>query len=99
MIDIKNIHKSAGIIIKNRKLLVEKDFDKEFFISPGGKLEDGETSEQALIRELNEEFKIDVLENDLEHFGHFDAPASGQEERTVHMDVFIVKKFTGKIQK
>lgn len=96
---VKDIYKSAGIIIKDRKLLVEKDSDKEFFISPGGKLEEGETAAQALVRELEEEFKIEVQEKDLEHFGHFDAPASGQEERTVHMEVFIVKKFKGKIQK
>lgn len=95
----RDIYKSAGIIIKGKKLLVEKDLDKEFFISPGGKLEEGETSEQALVRELDEEFKIKVSEKDLEHFGHFDAPASGQEHRIVHMDVFIVKKFRGKIQK
>ncbi len=94
-----DIYKSAGIIIKDRKILVEKDIDKEFFISPGGKLEIGETSRQALVRELSEEFKIIVDESDLEEFGHFDAPASGQENRIVHMDVFIVKKFTGKIKK
>jgi 8-oxo-dGTP diphosphatase len=95
----RDIHKSAGIIIKNRKILVEKDIDKEFFISPGGKLEEGETSKQALVRELNEELKIVVEEKNLEKFGHFDAPASGQEERIVHMDVFVVKSFKGKIQK
>jgi 8-oxo-dGTP pyrophosphatase MutT (NUDIX family) len=95
----RDIHKSAGIIFKNKKILVEKDIDKEYFISPGGKLEEGETSKQALVRELNEELKIDVEEINLEKFGHFDAPASGQEERMVHMDVFVVNKFSGKIQK
>lgn len=97
--DPKNtdIHKSAGIIIVDRKLLVEKDSDKEFFIAPGGKLEPGETSKQALVRELNEEYLINVNEDDLEEFGSFSAPASGQEHRIVHMDCFIVKKWTGKI--
>lgn len=93
-----DIFKSAGIIIKNRKLLVEKDFDKDFYISPGGKLETGETPQQALARELKEEFGIKVLEKDLEFFGEFHAPASGQEERIVHMNVFLVKAFKGKIK-
>src|SRR4030066_432936 len=99
MIKTLEIFKAAGIIIKNRKLLVEKDSDKEFYISPGGKLEEGETAEIALTRELKEEFKINVNVEDLEKFGHFDAPASGQEHRTVHMDVFIVKKYKGVISK
>lgn len=97
--DIKtsDIHKVAGIIIRDRKLLVEKDTDKEFFISPGGKPEPGETPKQALVRELNEEYLIGVTEEDLEEFGSFSAPASGQEHRTVYMDVFIVKKWVGEI--
>ena len=92
-----DIHKAAGIIIKDRKILVEKDYDKEFFISPGGKLEEGETPEQALIRELNEELKITVKETDLEKFGEYSAPASEQEHRTVHMYVYLVKHWQGKI--
>ena len=32
---------------------------------PGGKLEDGETPEAALVRELREELSIEVNENDL----------------------------------
>ena len=94
-----DIYKAAGIIIKERRLLVEKDFDKEYFVSPGGKIEEGETPKQALIRELDEEFKIKVNEADLKEFGHYHAPASGQEERTVHMSVFLVNKYQGKISK
>jgi mutator protein MutT len=90
-----DIYKAAGIIIKNRKLLVEKSENKEFFIAPGGTIEVGETPEQALVRELWEEFEIKVKEGDFEEFGHFDAKAAGQEEKIVHMNVFIVKKWEG----
>ena len=68
-----DIYKAAGIIIKNRKLLIEKSENKEFFIAPGGSIEEGETPEQALVRELWEEFEIKVKESDIEEFGHFDA--------------------------
>ncbi len=91
----KDIYKAAGIIIRDKKLLVERSKDKEFFISPGGSIEVGETEEQALVRELMEEFGISVEENELEKFGDFDAPAAGQEHRVVHMTVFIVKKWHG----
>ena len=92
-----NIHKAGGIILKDRRLLVVRSERKEIFNTPGGKLEQGETPQVALIRELKEETKIDVDENNLEEFGTFYAQASGQEEKTIRMDVFIVKKWGGEI--
>ena len=90
-----DIYKSAGIIIRGGKLLVERSTGKTAFISPGGSIEAGEKGKQALVRELEEEFDIEVKESDLEEFGSFEAPASGQEHRTVYMQVFIVKRFKG----
>ncbi len=87
------IHKAAGIIVRDRKLLVERSKDKVYFISPGGSIEDGETAKQALIRELMEEFQIGVEEEDLEPFGVFRAPAAGQEHRIVELKTFIVNRW------
>jgi len=90
-----HIYKAAGIIIRDRKLLVERSKNKSFFIAPGGSIEAGETAKQALVRELKEEFNINVKEDDLVEFGNFDAPAAGQEHNIVHMLVFTVNDFTG----
>ncbi len=90
-----DIHKSAGIIIKDKKLLVERSKGKDFFISPGGSIEGDETSKQALIRELKEEFQIEVTINDLDFFGTFTAKAAGQNNKSLIMDVFIVTKWQG----
>jgi len=90
-----DIHKAAGIIIKDRKLLVEKSINKEFFISPGGSIEPGETPKRALIRELKEEFQIEVVEKDLEEFGTFCHPAAGHDNKLVCMEVFLVNKWKG----
>ncbi len=90
-----DIYKAAGIIIKDRKLLIEKSENKEFFIAPGGTIEEGETPKQALVRELWEEFEIKVNESDFEEFGLFDAKAAGQEEKIVHMHVYVVNKWEG----
>lgn len=89
------IYKAAGILIKNRKLLVEKSVNKDFFISPGGSVEPGESAKQTLVRELLEEFKLQVNEDDLSEFGTFTAKAAGQEDKIVKMDVFIVNKWFG----
>jgi 8-oxo-dGTP pyrophosphatase MutT (NUDIX family) len=51
---MKDIYKSAGVIIENRKLLITRTQGKSFFIAPGGKRGRDETDEDALIRELQE---------------------------------------------
>lgn len=93
--DTFDIHKSGGIIIRDRKLLVERSFGKEFFIAPGGSIELGETPRQALVRELQEEFAIDVDENNLVEFGTFFAEAAGRDGKTLRMDVFTVQGWDG----
>jgi len=94
----EDIYKASGIIIVDRKVLVERSKGKEYFIHPGGKIESGETPEQAVVRELKEEFQIAVAEEDLEHFDSNTAPAANSPEVDVHMEVFLVKKWRGEIK-
>jgi mutator protein MutT len=93
-----DIYKAAGIIINDRKLLFARAKDMDFFIDPGGKIEEGETAEQALVRELNEELTIDVNMADLEFFGEYVAEAANHKGKTVHMKAFVVKKWQGDIK-
>lgn len=93
-----DIHKAGGIIIVDRKVLVERSKHKVMFIHPGGKIEPGETPKQALVRELEEEFTIRVKEADLEYFDTFYAEAAGNPGKWVQMDIFTVRKFAGTIQ-
>lgn len=92
-----DIYKAAGIILKDRKMLVERSQGKPAFIGPGGRIEPGETPAQALVREMKEEFGITVLESDLEPFDSYSATAANHPGQQVHMEVFLVKRWQGEI--
>lgn len=87
------IRKSAAILLKDRKLLVVKEKDKEFFISPGGKPEPGESPEETLIRELREELGLETTSEQFEPFGTFTATAAGRDNVIVEMTVFLVNNW------
>lgn len=93
-----DIHKAGGILIQDRKILVERSKGKDVFIAPGGSIESDETAKQALVRELKEEFIIDVQKDDLVEFGTFFAQAAGEVQKRVRMDVFLVESWTGEIK-
>jgi 8-oxo-dGTP diphosphatase len=64
---------------------------------PGGKVEDGESPEAALARELKEELDIDVKTQDMEPFWFLSHP---YPEFGFHllMPVYLVRRFEGKPQ-
>ena len=76
---MKNIKVVAAIMIENNKIFATQrgygDF-KDGWEFPGGKIEKGETPEEALIREIKEELdttinvnkKIDTVEQDYPNF-------------------------------
>lgn len=71
---MKKLEVSAGIIINKDKILcVQRDKGKYDYISykfefPGGKVEEGEDSKEALRRELMEEMQMDIKLESMKHF-------------------------------
>ena len=53
-------YRVCGIITQDRKLLVMKDQGGTYYYLPGGRVSMNETAEQAMIREIREELRIDV---------------------------------------
>ena len=92
------IHKAAGIIIKDRKLLLFKGGGKDTFVAPGGKPEGNETIKEALARELREEIGIIINKDKLKEFGTFSAEAATKPGYIVNMEIFIVKSWKGEIK-
>jgi len=52
---MRTIHKVVGIVIQNNELLMVRNVGKNIWTGLGGKPEQGESEEQALVREIQEE--------------------------------------------
>jgi len=55
--DYKLNIRAGGVIIHNGKILVHKNINKGHYCLPGGRIEIGESSEQTIKREIQEEFR------------------------------------------
>ncbi|GAA2522718.1 NUDIX hydrolase [Winogradskya humida] len=72
---------------EGRWLLVRKR-GTTIFMQPGGKLEPGESPDQALVRELHEELGMRVGVEALGHVGRFMAPAANEAGFDIDVDVY-----------
>lgn len=57
---VKKINLAGCVILKNKKILLLHRIQTDWFELPGGKIEIGETPEEAAKRELQEELLCDV---------------------------------------
>lgn len=65
----------AWIHLHEGRLLCVRSQDKDAFYIPGGKRESGESDWQALQREVWEELQVHLIQDSLQFFGVFKAPA------------------------
>jgi ADP-ribose pyrophosphatase YjhB (NUDIX family) len=54
--------KSRCIIVNEGKMLLCKTIGQDYYFLPGGSLNDTETPQEVLVRELKEEFDSDITE-------------------------------------
>ncbi|MDN2663571.1 NUDIX domain-containing protein [Psychromonas sp. 14N.309.X.WAT.B.A12] len=94
----KEIDKLAWLLVHDGKLLVARSHNKSLFYLPGGKRESGESDQQALSREVNEELSVNLISNSIDYAGTFSAVADGQREpATVKLTCYFAK-FAGELK-
>lgn len=91
------IDKLAFIELRDRKVLETKSRGKDTWYIPGGKRDEGESDEQALIREVKEELNVDIDPATIVHYGTFEAQAHGKPEGTVVRMTCYQAKYTGEL--
>lgn len=68
---MKITEKVALLDVENREVLFVRTKGQSLFYNVGGKIKEGETHEQALIRECKEELGVEVLPGTLEFMEAF----------------------------
>ncbi|HLX92839.1 MAG TPA: NUDIX domain-containing protein [Puia sp.] len=75
---MKQLFTAGLVVIENRKLLLAYSKNKRAWYLPGGKTADGESADETLIREIEEELGIRISRKDLKYYTHITAPAFGE---------------------
>jgi 8-oxo-dGTP diphosphatase len=83
---MKRILKYAVIIVKNGKILLQKETKQKLLLLPGGKPHSGESPHRCIKREIKEELKADIDVSSLRYLGKFeDIAADGTSIVTVEL--------------
>lgn len=85
-----------GLLIENGKILLIKrarDPFKGMWAIPGGRIEDNETAEQCLVREMKEETGLDI--EPIKMTGLYSEPS--RDPRLIIAAAYLVKKLGGEV--
>jgi mutator protein MutT len=83
---------AALIIDAQQRLLLVRKHNTQYFMQPGGKIDDNESPADCLIRELREELNINVERDDLQTTGSFHAVAANEPDHLVTAELFLLRK-------
>lgn len=89
---------AAFCIVRDSKLLLVRNREKHAFYLPGGKIEQGETIEHAVCRELKEELSITLDPSSLTLYETCTAQAYGEPDGVTVRLLCYMGTYTGTIQ-
>jgi 8-oxo-dGTP pyrophosphatase MutT (NUDIX family) len=77
------LHTAGLVVLKRGKLLLAFSKNKKAWYLPGGKVDTGETSEEAILREVAEELDISLDPKLVKFYCHITAPAYGERQNII----------------
>lgn len=80
---------TACLLDEAGRIVIVRKRGTYLFMLPGGKIEAGEMSLQALRRELCEELDLRIEASQLHALGHFQARAANEPDHWVEAEVFV----------
>jgi ADP-ribose pyrophosphatase YjhB (NUDIX family) len=94
----KIIDKLAYIHIRNNTILMTLSLGKDTWYIPGGKREEGESDEETLMREVEEELSVKLIPGSLNLYGVFEAQAHGHPDGVIVRMTCYTGKFSGDLR-
>ena len=85
------IRKAGALFVRDGKILLVRKNDTRLFILPGGKLEVGETEEDALARELREELQLICDPSAMKHIATYHHFAAFENDVQLELVLFDAK--------
>jgi 8-oxo-dGTP pyrophosphatase MutT (NUDIX family) len=92
------IDKLAYIFLLDDKVLVSLSKGKDKWYIPGGKREDGESDEQALVREVKEELSVDLKPETIKYYDTFTAQAHDKPKGVMVQMACYFADFDGQLK-
>jgi len=84
------LHTAGLVVLKGRKLLLAFSKNKKAWYLPGGKVDTGETSEEAILREIAEELDLFLDPKLVKFYCHITAQAYGEHQNiTMEQDCYM----------
>ncbi|SJN49145.1 Nudix hydrolase family protein PA3470 [Sphingobacterium faecium PCAi_F2.5] len=90
--DMNKIYLAGAMVVDpNNRLLVVRKKNSAYYMMPGGKIEKGELSSQALVRELKEELDLNISLSELEYLGFHETEAVNEVDTIVRGEIFKIE--------
>ena len=86
---MKKIYKAALALIRDNKVLMARNYNRDKYYIPGGTIEGNEDDITTLIREIKEELSVDVIQNTIKSLGTYEDVAYGHTDFIVQIRLYL----------
>jgi len=86
---MNKIIKYGLVILRDGKFLINRKHGTKLFLMPGGKVENNETVEECLTREIREEHDVELVKDSIKYLMDIESPAVNEPNTMLFMKVYI----------